>query len=233
VQIDLRLGLGEQLRVRGRGLDSRVQGQLRLTSPSGRLDVHGAIHTVDGSYVAFGQRLVIERGELIFAGQPEAVQLALEATRPNLGTRVGVAVSGTALAPRVRLFSSREMTEAEKLSWLVLGRGGEHRSRNENALLQRAALALLSVDGVAGPDRSLRVQGAGELALRPKEAELREIIMALGRELSDRWQASYEQGVAAGAGSSHLVYRLARRLALRAQPGEDSALDVIWTWRWE
>ena len=35
---------------------------------------------------------------------------------------VGVQVSGTARAPRVRLYSDPDMPDAEKLSWLVLGR---------------------------------------------------------------------------------------------------------------
>jgi translocation and assembly module TamB len=29
-----------------------------------------------------------------------------------------------------------------------------------------------------------------------------------------------------------LIYRIAQRLTLRAQAGEDNALDAIWTWRW-
>ena len=39
-------------------------------------------------------------------------------------------------------------------------------------------------------------------------------------------------GLKAAAGSWQLIYRAARRFTLRAQSGEDSAVDVIWTWRW-
>jgi translocation and assembly module TamB len=33
-------------------------------------------------------------------------------------------------------------------------------------------------------------------------------------------------------GNWQLIYRIAQRLTVRAQGGEDNALDVIWTWRW-
>jgi translocation and assembly module TamB len=42
----------------------------------------------------------------------------------------------------------------------------------------------------------------------------------------------YERGVNSTAGSWQLIYRIAQRFTLRAQSGEDNALDLIWTWRW-
>ena len=39
-------------------------------------------------------------------------------------------------------------------------------------------------------------------------------------------------GADEAAGNWQVIYRAARNLTLRAQAGEDSAVDVIWTWRW-
>ena len=51
-------------------------------------------------------------------------------------------MTGTALAPRIRLYADPDMPDADKLAWLVLGRspaaGGA-----ESAVLQQAALVLL------------------------------------------------------------------------------------------
>ena len=57
-----------KLRVRGRGLDAGLRGELRLTSPSGRLAVNGTLRAVDGTYQAYGQKLDIDRGVLSFVG---------------------------------------------------------------------------------------------------------------------------------------------------------------------
>jgi translocation and assembly module TamB len=136
--------LGEKLRIRGQGLDAGLRGDLRLSAPQGRLRVDGSVRTVDGTYRAYRQRLNIERGVLTFNGPVENPQLDIEAIRPNLDVRVGVAVTGTVLVPRVRLFSEPDMSDADKLSWLLRGRASEGPGSGDTALLQAAAMALIS-----------------------------------------------------------------------------------------
>ncbi|MEO7709643.1 MAG: translocation/assembly module TamB domain-containing protein, partial [Caldimonas sp.] len=150
VALDLRVTLGEQLRLRGRGLDAKLRGQLRVTSPAGRLAVNGTVRVTDGTYAAYGQKLTIDRGLIAFSGAVENPRLDIEATRPNIDTRVGVIISGTPANPRVRLFSEPELSEIDKLSWLVMGRASDGLGRTDTALLQRAALALLAGEG-GGP----------------------------------------------------------------------------------
>src|SRR4029450_12584702 len=89
-----------------------------IPSPGNRMAVNGTVRAVDGTYQAYGQKLVIDRGLILFNGPVENPRLDIEATRPNLDVRVGVLVTGTALNPRVRLFSEPEMSEMDKLSWL-------------------------------------------------------------------------------------------------------------------
>ena len=115
VALDLRVDLGQKLRLRGRGLETGLEGELRLTSPAGKLAVDGSVRAAGGTYAAYGQKLEIARGNLVFNGPAENPRLDIEATRPNLDVRVGVQVTGTAVNPRVRLFSEPEMAEAEKL----------------------------------------------------------------------------------------------------------------------
>jgi translocation and assembly module TamB len=37
----------------------------------------------------------------------------------------------------------------------------------------------------------------------------------------------------AATGNWQLIYRLARRFTLRLQTGEENAIALIWTWRWQ
>jgi len=57
-------------------------------------------------------------------------------------------------------------------------------------------------------------------------------VISLGKQLSRRWYVGYERSLNATTGTWQLIYRIAQRFTLRAQSGEDSSLDVIWTWRW-
>jgi translocation and assembly module TamB len=229
--LDVEIDAGPRLRVKGRGVDTRLAGSLRVTNPSGRTAVRGTITAEDGTYQAYGQKLDIERGIVAFSGPLEDPRLDILAVRPNIDARVGVAITGTAQAPRVRLFSDPDMSESDKLSWLLLGRASEGLGRNDTALLQRAAVALLSGEGEAPTDTLLRNLGIDELSVKPGEGDVRETVISLGKQLSRRWYVGYERGVNSTSGTFQLIYRIAQRFTLRAQSGLENSLDVIWSWR--
>ncbi|WP_413760869.1 translocation/assembly module TamB domain-containing protein, partial [Vibrio vulnificus] len=62
------IDLGERLYFKGRGLDTRLAGQLALRDEGRGLRATGNIRTADGRYRAYGQDLVIERGIISFQG---------------------------------------------------------------------------------------------------------------------------------------------------------------------
>ncbi len=231
-QVNVAVNLGEKLRLRGRGIDTGLRGDLSLSSPGGRLALNGQVRTDGGTYAAYGQKLEIDHGEISFGGALENPRLDVLAIRPNLDVKVGVAVTGTALSPRVRLTSEPELAEIDKLSWLVLGRASDGLGRTDTALLQRAAVALLAGNGKAPTDAIFNALGIDDFSLRQSEGDTRDTIVSLGKQLSRRWYLGYERGVNATAGTWQLIYRIAQRFTLRAQSGNENALDLIWQWRW-
>ena len=232
-RVMLDIDLGRKLRLRGRGLDTALQGELKLSTPGGRLAVNGSVRAQGGTYAAYGQKLDIERGIVTFSGRVDTPRLDILALRPNTDLRVGVAISGTPQAPRARLFSEPEMGETDKLSWLLLGRGSEGLGRTDTAVLQRAAVALLAGEGEAPTDSLLRALGIDDLAVMQTDAEGRDTVIRLGKQLSRNWYAGYERGVNATAGTFQLIYRVAQRFTLRAQSGLENSVDLIWTWRYD
>jgi translocation and assembly module TamB len=144
-----------------------------------------------------------------------------------------VAITGTALSPRIRLHSEPELPEMDKLSWLVLGRAPDGLGRSDTALLQRAAMALLAGEGKAPTDELLGALGITDFSVRQTEGTVRETIVSLGRQLSRRWYVGYERSLNATTGTWQLIYRVAQRFTLRAQTGETTAFDMIWSWRFD
>jgi translocation and assembly module TamB len=231
--VGLDLDLGQNLRLRGRGVDTGLRGKLRLSNPGGRWNARGTIQAVEGTYAAYGQKLTVERGLVAFGGPVDDPRLDILALRPNIDTRVGVAITGTAQTPRVRLFSDPDMSDTEKLSWLVLGRAPDGLGRADTALLQRAAVALLAGEGEAPTDTLLKSLGIDEIGLKQSDGEVRETVITLGKQLSRRWYVGYERGVNSTIGTWQLIYRIAQRFTVRAQSGLENSLDVIWTWRFQ
>ncbi|HEX7638137.1 MAG TPA: translocation/assembly module TamB domain-containing protein, partial [Burkholderiaceae bacterium] len=233
-QLALSLDLGQHLQLRGRGIDTTLQGKLDITSPEGRLAVHGSVHTVGGQYVAYGQKLQIARGEIFFNGLVDDPRLDILATRPNLDVTVGVAITGTALSPHVKLVSEPEMSDADKLSWLMLGRAPDTVGGADTALLQQAAFALLAGEGEAPSDQLLNRLGLTSFGVGQKTDanDVKQTVVTLGRQISRRVYVGYERGITETTGNWQLIYRIAQRLTVRLQSGEDNSADVIYTWRW-
>jgi len=233
VDVDLAVNLGPRFVLRGRGLDTRLAGDLRLTTPGGRLNARGEIRAERGTYEAYGQRLEIERGVITFVGNLENPQLDIEAVRPRSDVRVGVAVSGTVQSPRIRLFSDPELPPTEKLALLVTGRSYDSLGGSDTALLQRAALALLAGDGSDGSNLDVtRLLKLDELSMRQTEGAVPDTVVTVGKEISDRVYVGYERGLNAAVGNWQVIYRVGQRFRLRAQSGDDPALDLIWLFRW-
>jgi translocation and assembly module TamB len=198
------------------------------------LSAQGTVRTVNGNYAAYGQKLSVDRGEIYFVGPLDDPRLDIYALRPNLDVKVGVRITGTALNPRVRLASEPEMSDADKLSWLILGRAPEGLGQADTALLQRAALALLMGEDGGPADGLLSKIGLSDFNVRQaNDGTVQTTVVSLGKQISRRWYVGYERGVNATAGTWQLIYRVAQRLTVRAQSGSDSALDAIWTWRWD
>jgi translocation and assembly module TamB len=230
--IDLRVALGDALRLRGRGLDTLLGGQLRITTAAdGKLVVRGVVNTAEGSYTAYGQNLAIKRGSISFTGDVANPRLDILALRADIDNPVGVIVSGFAVDPRVRLYSDPDLPEVDQLTWLLTGQAPQGQGRDESALLQRAALALLAGDRGASDAGFLQKLGIDQLGVGRSDGG--DTVVKIGKQLSKRLSIVYEKGLSAAGGTWALLYRIAGRTTLRAHTGVDNAVEVIWTWRWD
>jgi translocation and assembly module TamB len=227
--------MGPDFRVQGRGLATRLSGTLEIHSSAvskGTPRIVGTLSAVGGRYKAYGQQLDVEAGVLRFNGPYDNPALDILAIRPNLSVRVGVQVSGTALLPRVRLYADPELAETEKLAWLVLGRSAANGGA-ESAVLQQAALALLGKGGRGLSGGLTEALGLDELSYRgaatSTDGTSSVAAVTLGKRLSRNFYVAYERSVAGTLGTVYIFYDLTKRFTLRAQAGEQSAIDLIFT----
>ncbi len=231
IDVNLTIDLGDNLQLKGRGINTRLAGQLKLTTPGGQLAANGNVRTVRGTYRAYGQDLEIDRGQIAFSGNlsnPRLDILALRA-RSEPDQTVGVAITGTALAPRIKLYADPDRADTEKLAMLVTGKSADNLSRDDTALVQKAAFALLSGDGESFSSKF----GLDTLGVATNSGTTKDTVVTVGKQISDRLYVGYERGLKATTGTLQLIYRISNSLNIRAQSGEESAIDLFWTLRWD
>lgn len=234
-QIRLRteVHLGERFEVRGLGLQTALRGRLLAEAQPGQLTptLTGEVQTVRGTYRAYGQRLNIEQGLVRFNGPYDNPSLDILALRPHPTQKVGVEISGTAQAPRVRLYADPDLPDSEKLAWLVLGRPASGAGA-EAAILQQAALALLSSGSTDDTPFAQRL-GLDDLSFQGEavnpDGSTTAAALTLGKRLTDQLYVSYSRSVVGAVGTVAVFLDLSRYLTLRAQAGDDNAIDLIFT----
>jgi translocation and assembly module TamB len=239
IQIDL--DLGQQFDVRGRGLQTRLSGQLSVRStpdmPTPR--VLGEVRTLSGTYRAYGQQLSIDTGVLRFTGPFDDPTLDILAMRPQPisgAQRVGVQITGSAQSPRVRLYADPELPDSEKLAWLVLGRPATGAGA-EAAVLQQAAMALLTRNNSGADAGFASLIGLDELGFTGQttnaDGTTTAAALTVGKRISNDLYLAYERSLAGTMGTVSIFYDLSRRLTLRARAGEENAIDLIFTQRYD
>ena len=227
LDLDMTLDPGPRFRIVGQGLDAYLRGKVQVQSRAdGVIVARGTIETApDGTYRAFGQKLDIERGRLLFDGPIDNPALDILALRKNLQVEAGVEVTGTARAPQVRLTSRPPVPDAEKLSWLVLGRGSPDASSADLALLQAAAAQLVTSDqAVPLHRRIIQDIGLDDIAVRGASGGAATgQVVAFGKRLSDRLYIEYEQGLSVAANLVRLTFALTRTLSVNAQTSQTTS----------
>jgi translocation and assembly module TamB len=255
VNFDIGIDLGPAFYLRGAGLDTRVEGQVRLRAEGrGAIRATGAVEAKGGVYEGFGQKLAIERGRVNFQGPLANPGLDVLALRRGLPVDVGVSITRTAANPLIKLYSSDAMPDLQILSWLVLGRPAEEGGQ-DRAALATAAAGLLSGTGEGLPTQLARRLGIDEISLRSGDTggvgsllprstvagnvrgngsgNLAGEIVTIGKRLSDDITISYEQAISSAGSVVQVSYQLTRRLSVLARAGTENALDLVYTFAFD
>lgn len=246
IRIEARFALGDHLYFEGRGIDTRLAGDIQVSGPPTALRAVGTIQTIGGTYNGYGQKLSIERGLLRFAGPVDNPQLSVLALRKGLGVEAGVEVLGTVARPRVRLVSSPDVPEPEKLSWLVLGRGPSDLAPGDASVLLAAATSMLGKNnpgsdlgkklgldevriGRADTNSILGVLPQSTVAGKTGSASASEVV-SVSKKLTRDLHLTYEQGLADAEGALKLSWQITRQFQLLARAGFLPGLDAVYRW---
>lgn len=234
VALEMDVDLGQKLTFAGEGLETGLAGRVRITtSPAGTLIGRGTIRAVNGTYYAFGQKLTIDRGRLIFDGPLDNPALDVVALRKNLDVEAGVELTGTVKVPRVRVTSNPPVPENEALAWLVTGQGLGNESRVDYAALSAASAALLGKSGKPITARIAQSIGLDDISLQSSGTAsgadgTASQVVVFGKRISDRLSLGYEQGLSVASSAVRLEYALSRRVTLRAEAGLVSGVGIVY-----
>ena len=231
--LDLDLDLGDALTFSGEGLETALTGRVKVqTDARGALQARGTIRAERGTYFAYGQKLVIDRGVLIFDGPLENPALDIVAVRRTPQVDAGVRLTGTARVPQLTLTSNPPLPEGETLAYLVTGQGLDRASRADLAALQAASAALLGRNQRPLTTTVARSLGLDDISFGSGGSTRADgtpgQVVSFGKRLTDRLSLVYEQGLTVATNGLRIEYALSRTLTLRAEAGTVSGVGIFY-----
>lgn len=248
VGMNLKFDMGPRFYITGMGLDAGLLGSIQILLQDGRLTGVGALRTRGGGIEAYGQKLRLSRGTLTFQGRLDNPLLDIEALRTGEQVEAGVKVVGTAQRPRIDLVSYPDVSDVEKLSWLLLGRGPDE-SGGDAALLMSVGTALLGggqpfykqfglddvsiktgnigSSGSILPDRTV----AGDVN-RDSDSQLATQFLVASKSFANGITLSVEQALSGTDTVGRASYRLARGLSVDLKGGAVNGIALVYRTFW-
>lgn len=248
----VQIGLGDLVRLRGYGFSGRLNGTVVVEdSPRGDL-AYGELTILDGEYKAYGQKLRIEQGRLLFPGGPlDNPGINVRAVRSDLNRTMiaGVRVTGFLRSPELRLFSTPAMDEADILAYLLLGRPLKLASAAEGDMLYQAASGIglagsellagriaqrLAIDelrvqsslGASSSSSTSTTPSATPTSTRSTLTPTQQTSVVLGKYLSPRLYVRYAYGIGQTPSVLYLRYQLSSHWSLETAGGNQVGTDL-------
>jgi len=245
IDVQVRVILGDRAFIKAEGVDAKLEGDVLLTAASlDAIKAKGEIRLKDGMYTTRGARLVITRGRVVFDGgpadQPNLDVLALRTVEERtdragqtLGkfreVKAGVIVTGTPLAPIVRLYSEPSMPDADILSYIVLGQPASG-DASKSALLAATAEALLSGSGSESTLSQLKRQfGPDTVDMKSKSVGgTTQSIVTVGKYLQPKLYVSYGRSLFSDEYYVTLRYTLSKKWEVESKAGAQTGANLYY-----
>lgn len=226
----LRVRLGDFVKFSGFGLKGLLVGDFTLNdAPRQPTVARGELRITNGEYRAYGQKLEIDRGRLLFFGGPvDNPGLDIRAVRHIQEVTAGILVRGTLKAPQVQLFSEPAMAETDALSYLLTGQPINQATSAQGQQLYGAALSLgLAGSGLLANQIGQRF-GIDEVTVE-SGGNFGGGALVIRHYLSPKIYISYGVGLMEHLNIFLMRYQISRRWSLEAGSGAQSGADMVYT----
>jgi len=186
LQLDLTLAMGEDVKLRGFGLDGTLGGSMRVRAQPGREMTGSGTLEVGGRYSAYGQKLQVTRGRLTFNGPVSDPLLDIRAERRIEAQDItaGISVTGRASAPQANVWTDPATDDSQALSYLALGRPLSNLSSAEGRQLDAASAALTAGGSMLAGQLGSKI-GLDDAGVMESRA-LGGSVLGIGKQLSPK-----------------------------------------------
>ena len=235
--IDLKLIVENDVRIDSFGLESKVAGDLSIKMDQQTpMIATGELNLREGTYRAFGQDLIITKGQVGFSGPINKPYLNIKAIRNPENTAndvvAGVTLTGNVEQPSLKVFSEPAMDQGQSLAYLLNGQPLDEGDSSTDAMLTQLLLAqgVSRSEGLVSKvgetfglsDVSLSSKGSGD-----------DTKVEISGYVAPGIQVKYSVGVFESLSEVAIRYQLLSQLYVEATNGLTRSIDILYKFDWD
>ncbi len=229
--IDLNIAIvgPQDIFVRGRGLDSEWEIDLKITGTAADPRIVGAVQKRRGTLDLLGAEFDLERGKVQFNGAKgidPVIDVLIQ--RENDGIRGGIAVTGNAADPQINFVSRPSLPEEEVLPRILFGRSRQSLSPSDALSLAIGVAQLL--DGGGGALDSAR-GSVGLDVLRINSGEDGATSVTVGSNVADGVFVGAKQPIGSGSASVQVEVEVFDNITIDSEFGPDVGTSIGLNWK--
>jgi translocation and assembly module TamB len=231
ISMNIRANIKQPIALDVIGLVAELTGSIQLIQTKEQsLAGTGVLNLNQGSYEIYGQKLDINEGELTFTGPLDNPRLKVKASRKSISGDVvaGVELGGTVNNLQSRLYSEPTLSDIEKLSYIMTGRGIENSGSLNGDQLKQAAI-VMGLNQSSPIFSQIQSQFGIDVLTVKESAVAADTVVEAGKKINDKLYVSYNQGLFNRLGFWVLKYRINQFLNLQTTQGEDQSIELVYT----
>ncbi|CAJ0990862.1 translocation/assembly module TamB domain-containing protein [Pantoea sp. Nvir] len=229
INSNLVIHIGNDVRLSAFGLRAKLNGDLKIVQDKTGFGLNGQINIPSGRFRAYGQDLIVRKGELQFSGLPDQPYINIEAIRNPETTEnnvnAGLRITGLADEPQAEVFSEPAMPQQEAFSYLLRGQGLS--SDSDNSVLTSSLIAL----GIAQSGHVIgkigEMFGVSNLVVDTTGVGDNQQVQVSGY-IFQGLQLKYSIGIFDSLATLTLRYRLMPKLYLEFSSSVNQVLDLLY-----
>ncbi|ASM49513.1 hypothetical protein PESP_a1390 [Pseudoalteromonas espejiana DSM 9414] len=235
--VNLKVIVKNDVKIESFGLESKIAGDLAIKMSQGApIIATGELNLIDGTYLAFGQDLIISTGQIGFSGSIEQPFLNIKAIRnPDTTANdvvAGVTLTGNVEQPTLKVFSEPAMDQAQALAYLLNGQPLGEGDSSSDAMLTQLLLSqgVSRSEGVVSKvgetiglsDVSLSSTGSGDSTK-----------LEISGYVAPSLQVKYSVGVFDSLSEVAIRYQLLSQFYVEITSGLNQNVDLLYKFDWD
>ncbi|WP_373084978.1 translocation/assembly module TamB domain-containing protein [Sneathiella sp.] len=234
IALNLDLSLPKRVFIRGRGLDSKWEGEFTVKGTANKPVIEGYLSPVRGQFTFAGKSFTLQDGKILLVGGREIdPELSLSAKYETPDITAIVSITGTVSDPTISFSSPSGLPEDEVLAQVLFGKSSGKLSTLE-ALQLAETLGTLSgklgggggIMGFARKTLGVDVINAGT------DAETGKTEVSVGKYVSDNVYVGVDQGAESGSTRAKVQIELSPHISVESKVGQstNSSVGIFFKW---